>query len=55
LRSAAAYRNFPGGAGDEDLEHIGWDEWFETFDEQAPAAVIQERRPTARTARSSSS
>jgi hypothetical protein len=34
LRSTAAYRNLPGGAGEEELEHIGWDEWFGTFDEQ---------------------
>ena len=36
--------DFPGGAGDEDLEPISWDEWFQKFDEQQLAALIQERR-----------
>jgi hypothetical protein len=36
--------DFPGGAGEEQLEHISWDEWFEKFDEQGLAAVIQERK-----------
>ena len=35
--------DFPGGAGEE-LEHIGWDEWFAKFEEQELAAVIQERK-----------
>src|SRR3954471_24712837 len=36
--------DFPGGAGEEELEHISWDEWFQKFDEQGLAAVIQERK-----------
>jgi hypothetical protein len=36
--------DFPGGAGEEQLEHISWDEWFQKFDEQGLAAVIQERK-----------
>jgi hypothetical protein len=36
--------DLPGGAGEESLEHIGWEEWFEKFDEQGLAAVLQERR-----------
>jgi hypothetical protein len=36
--------DFPGGAGEEALEHIGWDDWFAKFDEQGLAAVIQERK-----------
>ena len=36
--------DLPGGAGRESLEHIDWDEWFEKFDEQQLAAVLQERK-----------
>jgi hypothetical protein len=36
--------DFPGGAGEEDLEPISWDEWFETFDKQGLALVYQERK-----------
>jgi hypothetical protein len=36
--------DFPGGAGEQDLEPISWEEWFEKFDEQGLAAVIQERK-----------
>src|SRR3954453_8615782 len=36
--------DFPGGAGEQELEHISWDEWFAKFDEQELAAVIQERK-----------
>jgi hypothetical protein len=24
--------DFPGGAGEQDLKHISWDDWFEKFD-----------------------
>jgi hypothetical protein len=34
--------DFPGGAGEDALEHIGWDEWFEKFDENKLAFVYQE-------------
>src|SRR3954468_7945967 len=47
--------DFPGGAGEDDLEPISWDEWFEIF---AIATTwprsTRSRRPVARTARSSS-
>jgi hypothetical protein len=36
--------DLPGGAGEESLEHISWDEWFEKFDEQRLAAILQERK-----------
>jgi alkylation response protein AidB-like acyl-CoA dehydrogenase len=36
--------DFPGGAGEQDLEPISWEEWFEKFDEQGLAAVIQDRK-----------
>jgi hypothetical protein len=36
--------DFPGGAGEESLEQIDWDEWFEKFDENGLAAVLQERK-----------
>ena len=36
--------DFPGGAGDDALEHISWDEWFQKFDEQGLAAIIQEEK-----------
>lgn len=36
--------DLPGGAGEESLEHIGWDEWFAKFDEQGLAAILQERK-----------
>lgn len=36
--------DLPGGAGTESLEHVDWDEWFEEFDEQKLAAVLQERK-----------
>jgi hypothetical protein len=36
--------DFPGGAGEEDLEPISWDEWLETFDQQGLALVYQDRK-----------
>jgi hypothetical protein len=36
--------DFPGGAGEDALEHIGWDEWFEKFDENKLAFVYQEEK-----------
>ena len=35
--------DFPGGAGEDQLEHIDWDELFSKFDEQELAAILQER------------
>ena len=36
--------DLPGGAGEESLEHISWDEWFEKFEEQGLAAILQEQK-----------
>ena len=36
--------DLPGGAGDESFEHMSWDEWFEKFEEQRLAAILQERK-----------
>jgi hypothetical protein len=36
--------DFPGGAGEDELEPISWDEWFRKFDEQNLALLYQERR-----------
>lgn len=34
--------DFPGGSGEDTLEHIDWDTWFEAFDENNLAFVYQE-------------
>lgn len=34
--------DFPGGAGEDRLEHISWDEWFRKFDEKKLAFIYQE-------------
>jgi hypothetical protein len=36
--------DLPGGAGEDQLEHIDWDEWFSKFEEQRLAAILQERK-----------
>lgn len=36
--------DFPGGAGEESLEPISWDEWFQKFDEQQLEFVYQEEK-----------
>jgi hypothetical protein len=36
--------DFPGGTGEDQLEHISWDEWFQKFDEQNLAFVYQDRK-----------
>jgi hypothetical protein len=36
--------DFPGGTGEDQLEHISWDEWFRKFDENRLAFVYQERK-----------
>jgi hypothetical protein len=36
--------DFPGGAGDDRLEPISWDEWFEKFDDEGLAFLYQERK-----------
>lgn len=36
--------DFPGGTTEADLQHIGWDEWFEKFDREKLAFLYQERK-----------
>ncbi len=36
--------DFPGGAGDDQLEHISWDDWFAKFDESSLALLYQEKK-----------
>jgi hypothetical protein len=36
--------DFPGGAGEDDLEHISWEEWFEKFDRNELAFLYQEAK-----------
>jgi hypothetical protein len=36
--------DFPGGAGEDQLEHLSWDEWFEKFDAEELAFLYQERK-----------
>jgi hypothetical protein len=35
--------DFPGYAGEESLDEIDWDEWFQKFDENGLALVVQDR------------
>jgi hypothetical protein len=36
--------DFPGGAGEESLEHISWEEWFRKFEEQSLCFLYQEEK-----------
>jgi hypothetical protein len=36
--------DFPGGAGESELEHIDWEDWFAKFDEQDLDFVYQEHK-----------
>lgn len=36
--------DFPGGAGEKELEHISWDDWFAKFDAERLAFLYQERK-----------
>jgi hypothetical protein len=36
--------DFPGGAGEDELEPISWDEWFQKFDEENLAFLYQEEK-----------
>lgn len=36
--------DFPGGADEDRLEHITWDEWFRKFDEEGLAFLYQDRK-----------
>jgi len=34
--------DFPGYSGEESLQHISWDDWFEKFDENDLALMVQD-------------
>lgn len=36
--------DFPGGAGEDQLEHISWEDWFAKFDEEKLAFLYQEQK-----------
>jgi hypothetical protein len=36
--------DFPGGAGEDRLEHVDWDTWFETFEDRGLAFLYQEHK-----------
>ena len=36
--------DFPGGAGEDELEPVSWDEWFEVFDRSQLAFLYQDQR-----------
>lgn len=36
--------DFPGGAGEDQLEHIDWEEWFAKFDESGLAFLYQSQK-----------
>jgi hypothetical protein len=36
--------DFPGGAGEDDLEPVSWDEWFEVFDNNNLGFLYQEQK-----------
>jgi len=36
--------DFPGGAGEGELEHITWEDWFATFDDRGLAFLYQEQK-----------
>lgn len=36
--------DFPGGAGQDELEHISWDDWFATFDDRGLAFLYQQEK-----------
>lgn len=37
--------DFPGYSGEQSLEHISWDEWFEKFEEKELALVVENQPP----------
>jgi hypothetical protein len=39
--------DFPGGAGEDQLEPISWDEWFRKFDDEGLAFVYQDEKADA--------
>jgi hypothetical protein len=36
--------DFPGGAGEQELAHISWDDWFDKFDANNLAFLYQEHK-----------
>jgi len=36
--------DFPGGAGEESLEHVSWDEWFAKFESSDLAFLYQAQK-----------
>jgi hypothetical protein len=36
--------DFPGGAGEEQLEHVSWERWFDVFERNGLAFLYQERK-----------
>ncbi|MVA77444.1 hypothetical protein GC722_15650 [Auraticoccus sp. F435] len=36
--------DFPGGAGEDALEHVEWDEWFAAFEESELAFLYQAKK-----------
>ena len=36
--------DFPGGAGEDQLEHISWDDWFTKFDDEKLAFLYQQQK-----------
>jgi len=41
--------DFPGWSGEESLEHIDWDEWFQRFDERRLALMVQDSTASGET------
>jgi hypothetical protein len=36
--------DFPGGAGEDSLEHLSWETWFSKFEEENLAFLYQEQK-----------
>lgn len=36
--------DFPGGAGEDRLEHVSWDDWFDAFEQSELAFLYQEQK-----------
>lgn len=36
--------DFPGGAGEDQLEHVEWDDWFAAFDDNDLAFLYQQQK-----------
>jgi glutathione synthase/RimK-type ligase-like ATP-grasp enzyme len=36
--------DFPGGAGEDELEHLDWDEWFNRFEKENLAFLYQQQK-----------